>query len=206
MPLFGRRKKKEHEPTLLDEGGIGSLSAKGEILPSLTSIDRGAVPAVDETVPVPVEAAGGPDGPGGGRGLLRALTRAGEGSRADSPYRGVRVRPGADGWGSGFVVEPQPGRDVVCSMTGGGIHPVAQRIAELSGAPVVDGFGSRIRFDELACAVIDCGGTARIGVYPMKGVLTIDIHPKGPSGPLADFITEENFVSGVTPDEVERAD
>jgi len=57
----------------------------------------------------------------------------------------------------------------------------------------------------MACAVIDCGGTARIGVYPMKGVPTIDIHDTTPAGPLAMFIKEENFVSGVSEDQVSEA-
>jgi sorbitol-specific phosphotransferase system component IIBC len=31
----------------------------------------------------------------------------------------------------------------------------------------------------------------------MKKVLTVDIHATSPSGPLANFITEQLFVSGV---------
>jgi hypothetical protein len=121
-------------------------------------------------------------------------------------YRKVRVHPGKRGWGSGFEVEPKPGKDLVYSVTGGGIHPVAQRIADLSGGKPFDGFKSKAAFEEIAVAVIDCGGTARIGVYPMKGVLTVDIHGASPSGPLVRFITEENFVSGVTPEDVEVVD
>jgi sorbitol-specific phosphotransferase system component IIBC len=51
--------------------------------------------------------------------------------------------------------------------------------------------------------VIDCGGTARVGVYPMKKVLTVDIYPTSPSGPLMRFITADLFVSGVRPEDVE---
>jgi hypothetical protein len=122
---------------------------------------------------------------------------------AAGDYRKVHINPGKRGWGTGFDVEPKPGKDLVYSVTGGGIHPVAQRIADLSGGKPFDGFKSKADFDEIAVAVIDCGGTARIGVYPMKGVLTVDIHGASPSGPLVRFITEENFVSGVTPDDVE---
>ncbi|MGH9242803.1 MAG: PTS sorbitol transporter [Acidimicrobiales bacterium] len=121
-------------------------------------------------------------------------------------YRKVRIKPGTKGWGVGFEVEPKPGQDLIYSVTGGGIHPVAQRIADLSGGKPFDGFKSKAGFDEIAVAVIDCGGTARIGVYPLKGVLTVDIHGASPSGPLVRFITEENFVSGVSPDDIEVID
>lgn len=118
-------------------------------------------------------------------------------------YRKVRIKPGMRGWGVGLEVLPEPGKDYIYSVTGGGIHPVAQRIADLTGGRAFDGFRSKAHFDEIACAVIDCGGTARIGVYPMKGIPTVDIHGASPSGPLVRFITEENFVSGVGVDDIE---
>jgi len=90
-------------------------------------------------------------------------------------------------------------------VTGGGIHPVAAKIAELTGGEAFDGFKSSAPFDKIAVAVIDCGGTARVGVYPMKKVLTVDVHATSPAGPLAQFITEELFVSGVKPEDVEPA-
>lgn len=118
-------------------------------------------------------------------------------------YKTVRIKPGQRGWGVGFEVTPKPGKDLIYSVTGGGIHPVAQRIADLTGGRPFDGFRSKADFHEIAVAVIDCGGTARIGVYPMKKVLTVDIHGTSPSGPLMQFITEEYFVSGVGVDDIE---
>ena len=58
-----------------------------------------------------------------------------------------------------------------------------RRLAELTGGEAFDGFSSSAPFDKLAVAVIDCGGTARVGVYPMKKVKTVDIHATSPAGP-----------------------
>ena len=49
----------------------------------------------------------------------------------------------------------------------------------------------------MLAAVINCGGTARIGVYPRKRIPTVDVFPGEPGGPLAQFITEDIFVSAV---------
>src|SRR3954471_3580300 len=117
-------------------------------------------------------------------------------------FRSVAVRAGRNGWGRGLELTPTPERHTVISVTGGGIHPVAQRIADLSGAKVVDGFRTHIPDEEVLAAVINCGGTARIGVYPRKRIPTVDVFPGEPGGPLAQFITEDIFVSAVGPDDV----
>ena len=110
-------------------------------------------------------------------------------------YKKIIIKAGPSGWGGPITVEPKPGRDVIASITGGGIHPLAVKIAELTGG--------RVAFDQIACAVIDCGGTARVGVYPMKKVPTVDIYPTKPAGPLFRFITPEFFVSGVRVEDLE---
>ena len=96
-------------------------------------------------------------------------------------YKSVFVEPGNNGWGVGFTLTPSDKKNKVVSVTGGGIHPVAQRIADLTGAEAWDGFKNQVPEDEMLCAVIDCGGTARIGVYPMKRIPTVDILPSSPS-------------------------
>ena len=112
-------------------------------------------------------------------------------------YKKVKISAGKGGWGGPLEIQPTEKRPLIYCVTGGGIHPVAQKIADLTGGEVFDGFKSSAPFDKIAVAVIDCGGTARVGVYPMKKVLTVDIHATSPSGPLANFITEQLFVSGV---------
>jgi len=121
----------------------------------------------------------------------------------EKKYRKVRIKKGPKGWGGPLVIEPKPGRDLIYSVTGGGIHPLAAKIAEMTGGRAFDGFKSKAGFDEIAVAVIDCGGTARVGVYPMKKVFTVDIYPTSPSGPLMRFITEQLFVSGTRIEDVE---
>ena len=120
-----------------------------------------------------------------------------------SEYKSVKITAGRGGWGGPLTITPTDERPLIYSVTGGGIHPVAARIAELTGGQAFDGFSSSAPFDKIAVAVIDCGGTARIGVYPMKKVPTVDIHATSPAGPLSMFIKEEIFVSGVKPDNVE---
>ncbi|MCI9889801.1 PTS glucitol/sorbitol transporter subunit IIB [Micrococcales bacterium 31B] len=117
-------------------------------------------------------------------------------------YQTVFVRRGGGGWGKGLVLAPTDEKNVVLSVTGGGIHPVAAKIAELTGCEAVDGFTNHMDDARVLCAVINCGGTARIGVYPRKGINTVDVYPGEPSGPLAQFITEELFVSAVGVDQV----
>lgn len=122
-----------------------------------------------------------------------------------SEYSSVTIQRGRGGWGGPLTITPTDDKPLIYSVTGGGIHPVAARIAEMTGGKAFDGFASSAPFEKIAVAVIDCGGTARIGVYPMKKVLTVDVHGASPSGPLASFITKELFVSGVKPDDVVSA-
>ncbi len=117
-------------------------------------------------------------------------------------YRKVKIAHGPAGWGGPLIIEPKPGRDLIYSVTGGGIHPLAQRIADLTGGTPFDGFRSKAGFEQIAVAVIDCGGTARVGVYPMKKVPTVDVIGTKPAGPLFRFITADLFVSGVRANDV----
>ena len=120
-----------------------------------------------------------------------------------SDYKRVKISAGRGGWGGPLTITPTAERPLIYSVTGGGIHPVAARIAELTGGEAFDGFKSSAPFDKIAVAVIDCGGTARVGVYPMKKVMTVDVHATSPAGPLAMFIKEDIFVSGVKADNIE---
>ncbi|TIN66790.1 MAG: PTS sorbitol transporter subunit IIB, partial [Mesorhizobium sp.] len=121
-------------------------------------------------------------------------------------YKAVRITQGKTGWGGPLVIEPTEQRSKIVSVTGGGIHPVAQLIADMTGGEAVDGFRAPPIESEMAVVVVDCGGTARCGVYPRKRIPTVNLTPVGQSGPLAQFITEDIYVSGVKPANITMAD
>lgn len=115
----------------------------------------------------------------------------------DKIYTAVQVDRGPHGWGGPLVIHPTSQRDKIVAVTGGGIHPLARRLAEMTGATAIDGFRAPPLESEIAAVIVDCGGTARCGVYPRKRIPTINLTSVGQSGPLAQFITEDIYVSGV---------
>jgi len=117
-------------------------------------------------------------------------------------YKTVKVQKGKGGWGGPLVIRPDGTKSKIVSITGGGIDAISRRIAEMTGAEAVDGFTNGVPEEQIACVVIDCGGTARCGVYPRKRIPTINVLPIGPSGPLVKFITEDIYVSGVTAEDI----
>jgi PTS system glucitol/sorbitol-specific IIB component len=124
----------------------------------------------------------------------------------EKQFRAVRIERGPQGWGGPLVIQPTAEKDKIVAVTGGGIPEVAQKIADLTGAEVMDGFRAPPPESEIAAVIVDCGGTARAGVYPRKRIPTINLTPVGQAGPLAQFITEDIYVSGVTPNTISPAD
>ena len=122
-------------------------------------------------------------------------------------YRTITVSKGAGGFGGPLTITPDEKRNKVVYIVGGGQKPeVVDKIAELTGAEAINGFNTRVPDDEHFCAVIDCGGSLRCGLYPKKGIPTINVMPTGKTGPLAQHIHEGIYVSAVGVDQVQPAD
>ena len=118
-------------------------------------------------------------------------------------YKTIKIKAGEGGWGGPLTITPTEKCHTVLCVTGGGIHPVAQKIADLTGGVAVDGWKTTLPDDEVMVAVVDCGGTARCGVYPKKKIFTVNLMPVGQSGPLAAFIKKEIYVSAVREKDIE---
>ena len=118
-------------------------------------------------------------------------------------FKTVQIDVGDKGWGGPLDVTPSEDKPVIACITGGDIHPVAARIAELTGGEAIDAFRKGVKIEKMACIVVDCGGSARCGIYPQKGVKTINVVSCGPSGFLGRYMKPEIYVSGVKPEHIE---
>ncbi|EJP33806.1 PTS system, glucitol/sorbitol-specific, IIBC component [Selenomonas sp. FOBRC9] len=123
-----------------------------------------------------------------------------------SEYKSVVVSAGSGGFGGPLTLTPNEKRNKIVNITGGVISDVAVRLGEMTGAEVVDGFKTSVPEDEILAAVIDCGGTLRCGIYPQKHIFTVNIKQTGPSGPLAQYIKPDIYVSGVKPANIAFSD
>ena len=122
-------------------------------------------------------------------------------------YRAIKVEKGSGGFGGPLTIQGTDQKNKVMYITGGGVAPdILNKIVELSGLEPVNGFKTSCPEEELALVIIDCGGTLRCGLYPKKRIPTININPVGKAGPLAQFIKEDIYVSGVTNANISLAD
>lgn len=124
-----------------------------------------------------------------------------------SNYRSITIKKGSGGYGGPLTITPTATKNKFIYVTGGGERPaIVDKIEELTGMESVNGFKTSIPDEEIALAIIDCGGTLRCGIYPQKGIFTVNIVPTGKSGPLAKYINEEIYVSAVGVNQISPAE
>lgn len=122
-------------------------------------------------------------------------------------YKSIVVTKGAGGYGGPLTITPTVEKHKFIYITGGGERPsIVDKIEELTGMKSVNGFKTSIPDSEIALAIVDCGGTLRCGVYPQKGIPTINVVATGKSGPLAKFINETIYVSAVKEENIQSTD
>lgn len=118
-------------------------------------------------------------------------------------FNAITVTKGPGGWGGPLTIKPEGERNVLLYLVGGGQRPdVVDKIVELTGCEAVNGFETSVADDRIFAVLIDCGGTLRCGIYPQKGIPTLNVHTTGKSGPLAQYIHEDIYVSAIGVDQV----
>ncbi|TGE17871.1 PTS glucitol/sorbitol transporter subunit IIB [Staphylococcus petrasii] len=118
----------------------------------------------------------------------------------------ARIVKGSGGFGGPLEIGIEGKKDKVMYVTGGHRPEIVDKICEITGGSPINGFETSVPEDEIMVAVIDCGGTLRCGIYPQKGIPTVNIMATGKSGPLRQHITEDIYVSNVDVNQVSAVD
>ncbi len=138
--------------------------------------------------------------------LQESISETEDPAPESSPWHTITITRGDGGYGGPITVTPTEERHIVLYMTAAGMEPEPlEKIVALSGMTAVNGNEEPVPDEKVALAIIDCGGTLRCGIYPGKGIPTVNLLATGRSGPLAKYMTEDLYVSAVTSAEITSA-
>jgi PTS system glucitol/sorbitol-specific IIC component len=83
-----------------------------------------------------------------------------------------------------LVITPIAQKHKFIYVTGGNRPKIVDKIEKITDMKAIDSFKISIPENETVLAIVNCGGTLRCGLYPKKGILTVNVMPTGESRSL----------------------